>query len=170
MTNRSATFRIEEQHALAAARLIMKRKLKIPVTPFLILATVVALLGLVLGGDGAMGDALPILAWLVLTFAFILAVVQFWVLPRQTRRMFQQTSLLRELITFNWDEDGIALEGESAKSRIAWRDLYAWDEEESLIILMQNEMLYNLVPKSALDDRQIGDLRNCLETSGLKRL
>lgn len=170
MTIRETQFRVEEEHALSAARLIMKRKIKVPIPPFLIFAIAVALLGLALGNDGMMGGALPILSWLVLTFAFILAVVQFWVLPRQTRRMFRQTSLLRELITLSWDEDGFALEGESARSRIAWKDLYAWDEHESVFILMQNEMLYNLVPKLALDEGQTGDLRNCLEASGLKRL
>ena len=170
MTNRLVQFRIEEGHAVAAARLIMKRKLKVPILPFLLLAIVVAAIGLSMGGDGTLGQAIPILSWLVLALAFILAVVQFWLLPRQTRRMFQQTSLLREMITFEWDAECFSLEGESAKSRIAWKNLYAWDEHEGLFILMQNEMLYNLVPKSALDEGQISDLRDCLKRSGLKRL
>ena len=170
MTNRQTQFRIEEEHALAAARLIMKRKLKIPVAPFLIVAVVVAAIGLAMGSSGLPGEALPILAWLVLLLAFVLAVVQFWVLPRQTRRMFRQTSLLREQISMSWEENGFALEGASAKSRMPWKDLYAWAEAESLIILMQNEMLYNLVPKSALDEAQLADLRSCVEASSLKRL
>ena len=170
MSNRCTQFRIEEKHALAAAKLIMRRKLKIPILPFLVIAVVVAAVALSMGGSGRLGQAMPILAWLVLTLALILGVVQFWVLPRQTRRTFHQTSLLREQIAFSWDETGFALEGESAKSRISWNNLFAWDEDESLFLLMQNEMLYNLVPKSALDEWQTENLRSCLEASGLRRL
>ena len=170
MTTRTAQFRIKEEHALAGARLIMKRKLKVPIGPFIILAIVIGLIGLALGSDGLMGHALPILSWLVLVLALILSAVQYWVLPRQTRRMYNQTSLLREQIALSWDENGFAIEGNSAKSRIAWQDLYAWDEEQNLFVLMQNEMLYNLVPKSALDEEQTVDLRNCLKASGLKQL
>ena len=111
MSNRCTQFRIEEKHALAAAKLIMRRKLKVPILPFLVIAVVVAAVALSMGGSGTLGQAMPILAWLVLTLAFILGVVQFWVLPRQTRRMFHQTSLLREQIAFSWDETGFALEG-----------------------------------------------------------
>ena len=170
MSNQSVQFCLEEEHALAAARLIMRRKLTVPILPFLVLAVVVAGIGLSMGADGVLGQALPVLSWLVLVLAFVLGVVQFWVVPRQRRRMYQQTSLLRESLTFSWDDDGFALEGESAKSRIEWEKLFAWDEGETIVILMQNEMLYNLVPKAALDDWQLGNLRNCLEESGLRRL
>ena len=52
MANRTAQFSIEEEHALAAAKLIMRRKLKIPLLPFLVLAVVVASIRLGMGGDG----------------------------------------------------------------------------------------------------------------------
>ena len=113
---------------------------------------------------------MPILSWLVLVLAFVLGVVQFWVLPRQTRRMYAQTSLLRETISFEWDADGFAIKGPSANSRLSWEMLHAWDEDDSIFVLMQNEMLYNLVPKSALAEGQEADLRGCLECSGLRKL
>ena len=84
--------------------------------------------------------------------------------------MYEQTSLLQEMLTFDWDAKGFSIKGESANSRIEWSKLYAWDEEDEIFVLMQNEMMYNLVPKSALAEGQEADLRGCLESSGLRRL
>lgn len=170
MESRSVTFQLSELQAAAAAKQVLRRRLKVPLWPVLAIGAPLAIVGLLLPGEGAIGASIPILSWLVLILCFILGTVHYWLLPRQARRHFRQTSLLSEAMTLSWDEDGFSLAGDRASSRLAWRDLYAWDENDDIVLLMQSEMLYNLVPKSALTNEQTEDLKKCLKTAELRML
>lgn len=172
MVSRITKYNVSEDDAVAAARLVMRRKLKVPLAPFLLLILIVAGIALWLNGDSGtrFGLVLPVLAWLVLALAGILAVLQYWVLPRQARRTFQQTTLIKEQATFEWSDVGFSLQGESGRTRIGWNDLHAWAGGESVILLMQSEMMYNLLPKAAFSDEQQADLIACITASGLKKL
>ncbi|NVE93908.1 YcxB family protein [Altererythrobacter lutimaris] len=170
MSIRSVTFRTEPDQAVAATRLIMRRKTRFPIWPVVLVGIPVALTGIIIGGDGMFGIALPLMSWLVLILCIIVAFIHYWMLPRQARRSFQQTKLMQQESRLTWDDDGFSLEGENARSSLRWSDLYAWGEQDDLIVLLQSELLYNLVPLVALQQEQSNDLRSCLERSGLKRI
>lgn len=170
MTNRSVTFRASQEHAVAATRLIVRQRTKFPIWPVLVLGIPAGVLGIMMGAEGMFGIALPIMAALVLILCVIVAVVHYWMIPRQARRSFQQTRLLQQETRFSWDDEGFSLECDNARSRLGWGDLHAWGETDGLIVLMQSELLYNLVPVSAFEADQEADLRRSLERSGLKRL
>ncbi|MCK0128228.1 YcxB family protein [Erythrobacter sp. F6033] len=170
MVNRTTQFRIKEEHALAAANRVVSRKLKVPLLPVIFVASGAGLIGLMLGEGRLLGEWLPLLSWLLLTLALILASMKFWSIPRQARRLYRQSSLKDEMITLEWDEDGFSVEGKSAKSKVLWPHLFAWDEHDSVILLLQNELTYNIIPRTTFDDTQLADLRECLVKSGLKRL
>lgn len=170
MTNRAATFRLDEQQTVSGMRLIMDQRLKLPLWPLLVFGLPIAVLAIFLGGDGILGQALPIMGWLVLILGAVVAIIQYWTLPRQVRRSFHQTSLLGEEMTFEWNEDGFAVSSDRASTRLDWTDLHAWGERDELFVLLQSEVLFNLVPQTALSQDQVADLRGCLEASGLKRI
>jgi hypothetical protein len=170
MTDRTAIYRVLQDHAVEGLRLVMRRKLKVPLAPFLILAVGVAAIAMLLPGGSRFGIALPVLAWLLIALAGILAVVHYWVLPRQARRMYSQAKLLKEEVTFAWDDEGYSVTGESSRTRLSWTDLYAWSENENLVLLHQSEMGFNLLPKSVISDAQLNDIRAHLDNAQVKKL
>lgn len=170
MPNRTATFSPTEAQALAAMRVILNRRFRIPVWPIVVFAPLIALGFLLYGGEGRFTGLLPTLAWLVLILSGVVAAAYYWLLPRQVRRSFRQTALLQEPITIEWDGEGYGLLSQRGRSQLRWTDLYAWAERDGLFLLLQSEMLYNLVPHAALAPDQVEDLRQCLAQSGLKRL
>lgn len=170
MPNRTATFLPTEAQALAAMRVILNRRFRIPVWPLVVFAPLIAAAFLLYGNEGRFTGALPVLAWLVLILSGVVALAYYWLLPRQARRSFRQTALLQEPITIAWDDAGYSLSSPRGNSQLRWTELYAWADRDGLFLLLQSEMLYNLVPHAALAPDQVGDLRNCLAQSGLKRL
>ncbi|QIG52819.1 YcxB family protein [Altererythrobacter sp. BO-6] len=170
MTNRTATFTLNEGHALGAMKLVMNRRTKIPVWPVVVFGPLIAVVFLLYKSDGPFSEILPILGWLVIVLSGLVAIAYYWALPRQVRRSFRQTAMLQEPMTIEWDEAGYALSSASGNARLNWDELYAWAEQDDIVLLMQSEMLYNLVPKAALSADQLGSLRSCLAHSGLKQL
>lgn len=170
MTNRTATFTLNEGHALGAMKLVMNRRTKIPVWPVVVFGPLIALVFLLYKSDGPFSGILPILGWLVIVLSGVVAIAYYWALPRQARRHFRQTAMLQEPMTIEWDEAGYALSSARGQSRLNWADLHAWAETGEFFLLMQSEMLYNVVPLTAHSPEQLEDLRACLVQSALKRL
>lgn len=170
MPNRSAHFHIQEDDVVASTAHITRRRLKLPLLPGLIFATLVAILAIFLSMRGGMSDLLGILAWAVLALVGLMAVLHYWVLPRQSRRQFQQLAALAEEVQMIWDEQEVTFTRTRATATFAWNEFYRWSENDDLLLLAQSEAYYNIVPKRALDPEQSADIRRCIEQAGLKKM
>lgn len=169
MTNRSATICLEENDAVSALWLTASRRSRIPVQAVVIGGPLAAVAVLIYGATGWMGTVLTVLAWIVLTLSALVAIAWYWIMPRQAQRHFSQTALLRAPMELEWDEQGFALSGSQAQSRLGWQQLHGWLEGDRHFVLMHSEMLYNIVPHRSLSPDQVSDLRDCLAGSELKK-
>ena len=77
---------------------------------------------------------------------------------------------MRGQTTFAWNEAGTTLTGKKGETRLDWGDYHRWIESPELLLLFQSAMLYNLVPKRALSEGQLVEVRGLLEKAGVKRL
>ncbi len=150
-----------------ANKLAIRRHSKIPIPTAIILGSVAwAGLSYALRGDSSMltNALLPMLLLIVL-----LALVYYVFLPWQSRRHYRETSAFADEISVEWDAEKFRLGGARGNMALAWSDFYRWTDNDSLLLLYQSHILYHVVPKSALTQEQIGELRAHLESAGVKR-
>lgn len=161
------SFRLTEAEAVDAARLVAVRQLwGRPVIK--ILLALIALLVVLLGLLDPRSLTNPIL--LALGGAAAVLLLTIWLaVPFQARRHFRQAAALRDEIEASWDENAIRFSSAHGNSNLAWREFHRWAENERLFLLYQSQMLYNIVPKRALDEGKMLELRNRLEQAGVFR-
>lgn len=161
------TFRLTEAEAVDAARLVAARQLwGRPVIKILLalIALLVVLLGLL--------DPQALMEPILLALAGI-AVVLFstiWLaVPFHARRHFRQAAALRDEIEVSWDEEAIRFSSSHGTSNLAWREYHRWAENDRLFLFHQSQMLYNIVPKRALDEGMMADLSGRFEQAGIAK-
>jgi len=161
------TFRLTEAEAVDAARLIAARQLwGRPAIRILLALIAVLVVLLALLDPRSLTD--PIL--LALGGAAALLLLTIWLaIPFHARRHFRQAAALRDEIEATWDENSIRFSSAHGNSNLAWREFHRWAENDRLFLLYQSQMLYNIVPKRALDEGKMLDLRNRLEQAGVVR-
>lgn len=89
---------------------------------------------------------------------------------RRTRRIYAQQKSLHEEFEFSWDETGFDLATPSARSRHHWADFRQWAEGPDGIILYQSDALFNMLPKRALSEEALADIRARLDQAKVRRL
>ena len=99
------------------------------------------------------------LAYWVVAYSLMLAI-QYWRLPAQSRRHFEQHKALHAPHSITWSDSDIVFTSAGSTTRLAWTDFVDVLEDEQYIMLRQTEILFNPVPKRALTAEQITDLRD----------
>ena len=169
MTIGPVEFMIEEGDYLAFNRMIVRRARKkfliliVLTTALVILAfrwfegpqSLVDILSIIIGGTiGGFATY-----WLVTAIALKFSV----------RKSFRQHLLLREGMTFRADAEGFVYSQMSGETRAGWDKLAMWDEDDRIIALQPVPNLAYIVPKRALAQADLDNLRTWLVSSGLER-
>ncbi len=153
---------------VTANKFAVRRSVKFPI-PLAIVLGLISWAGLTYysRGDESLVNAvfLPLLLLLIV----MLAVVQYVLLPWQSRRHFRETAAFSDEISVEWDEQQFRLGGKRGNMALAWSDFYRWAENDEMILLYQSHVLYHVVPKAALSQDQAGDIIAQLERAGVKR-
>lgn len=166
----SVSFSISAEDYANALRLHMRRYWATKAGPWLFIATVVAacLLAMVLsdfhptwtsaGIGGVIGAAcLPLFAYFVM-------------LPRQARKIHSQQKTMQHPVEASWSREAYSASTETVTSTTPWSDYYGWSADETMVLLMQSPVLFQMVPRHALSREQAEDLIGLLGQSGLRRL
>lgn len=168
MADGQVAFELDEEDVVGAARHFAARRL--PIRPGILVtcALVAGMIGLLLA-RGSDNHLLNVLSLMVLVLALVMAALVFFVVPRQARNHFRELASARGDMTFAWDDRGTLLTGAKGVTNLAWSDYSGWSETDGLLILLQSRMLYNLVPKRALTEGQLTEIRACLASAGVRQ-
>lgn len=111
-------------------------------------------------GRDALAAAAGVITW-VIAVCLILGIMRLW-LPRRIRRQFRQQRSLRNEVQLTWSEQGITFEAENGHSRHAWDEFGRWAESKAIFILFYTDRLFTFVPKRALSESDVNELRALL--------
>ncbi|MCC4590907.1 YcxB family protein [Xanthomonas campestris pv. cannae] len=75
-----------------------------------------------------------------------------WTMPRKVRRLYAQQAALRHRLTCRWDEAGLEVTWADGHVRRSWRDYVRYRENPQVLMLYQNDILFDLVPTSWFAD------------------
>lgn len=94
----------------------------------------------------------------------------FFDLPRQARKVYAQQKTLHQPIDASWTPDAYVTTAEDAASTIGWGEYYGWSADEKVVLLMQSQALFQMLPRRALSESQMSDLLATIQSSGLKKI
>lgn len=92
-------------------------------------------------------------------------VMYFFVLPRNSRRAYAQQKTLHTPIEISWSDKGYRTVNDRGDWTIPWSDFLQSSESNDVFLLFQGPRLFNIVPKRALSQDQIDDLRCVIATN-----
>ena len=164
--DKSTTFTLTEEEAVAAAVLVLNKQLWAKRSFRLLVWAILGLL-LILGLLDPRALMQPFLLALI-GAAIVLFLTIRMVVPFHAKRHFRQAAALRDEIAVTWDDEGVSLSGAHGNSRLAWGEFHRWAENDRLVLLFQSQMLYNIVPKRVLTAEQVDDLRSKLQDAHVK--
>lgn len=93
--------------------------------------------------------------FLLLPFLFY-----FVVSPFTARRTYARQKTLQQPFEFSWSDTGFRTANENGDWKVKWTDFYSWDEDKHVFLFYQSPRLFNILPKRALSEAQIADVRN----------
>ncbi len=132
---------------LAAQRLHQRRPLRRALT----LAALLLLVGLPLFVFGTR-DSVSLIGGLLVGIGggglIGLASLYRWKVPRKLRRLHAQQAVLRHVITYAWDETGLEISWSGGQARRPWTDFIRYRENQQVLLLYHNDMLFDMVPTS----------------------
>ena len=91
--------------------------------------------------------------------------LSFLLIPRRSRRLFEQQRTLHREFDVEWTDDHLVYRSDTSTTTIAWPDYYRWLEGRGIFLFYLNEQLYHFVPKRALTAEQLTDPRNIASAS-----
>jgi len=163
------TYRLSEADAVSAGRFAAGRQMLLRPISRVLLILIAALYALLLLLDWRMATQPLLVALMAAVGVAVLLAV--WVLiPWQMKRHFRQAPGLRDEIELSWDDERLSFETTRGNSRLAWSDYHRWGENERLLLLFQSEILYNIVPKAALNADELAAIREALEQAGVRKI
>jgi hypothetical protein len=80
-------------------------------------------------------------------------------IPRLARRIHAQQRNLWEEVEASWDERGLRLRTGSGEVRTPWADYRRWREDEEVVLLFHSDLLFQILPKRALEAEAVAGLR-----------
>ncbi|MET0550004.1 MAG: YcxB family protein [Xanthomonas sp.] len=133
--------RLHQQRALRRVLLVMTALLLVGLGLFAFArhGSGMAIIGVMLagaGGGGLIGQTIQ----------------SAWAMPRKVRRLFEQQAALRHRLTYHWDEVGLEVTWVDGHVRRSWRDYVRCRENPQVLMLYQNDILFDLVPTSWFTD------------------
>ncbi|MBB5883575.1 YcxB family protein [Xanthomonas sp. LMG 8992] len=75
-----------------------------------------------------------------------------WTMPRKVRRLHAQQAALRHRLTYRWDAAGLEITWADGRVQRSWRDDVRYRENAQVLMLYQNDVLFDLVPTSWFAD------------------
>lgn len=156
-----ATYRIDEELHLAFVQMTLRqaRKKFVMIGGGVALAAILWLVGLEVLSialvSGLFGGVLASVFW------------QFVILPRRTRKIYQESAFLQEEITITLSDDEFNFQQASGSARVAWNKTVKWDETPTLFAIFINRQMAYILPKSQLGDAVIDYARDRLVETGL---
>jgi hypothetical protein len=106
---------------------------------------------------------LPMLPWLIV-FAAIWFIV-FRQLRRQGRRLWEKNDDFQQPHAVTIDDGGIEVAGPKMATRFRWAAFGGWSETLNLFLLWQPAGVYTILPKRAMTDEQLAELRGVFRSN-----
>lgn len=82
---------------------------------------------------------------------------------RQAKKTYFTDGRIKELITYEFTPEALNVQGESFSATLSWNKLYKAVEMKDWILLYQNHLVANLIPKRVLEEEQLHALRTILK-------
>lgn len=163
--NRSVTVQLTADDYAAANKLVVldsyRRKiglLLLVVAPFAAVFLVYAA-GYDLGG---FANATRFIAPFALAAMIVVVLLRYFVFaPRTARSTYRKQKTLHYPYTFSWSETGLKAAGAGGEWAVPWSDYLKLVENGETIVFFLSPRLFQMLPKRALDDGQIADIRQC---------
>jgi hypothetical protein len=112
----------------------------------------------------AVRSTLAPFAIFVLILVGAITVIRFWIVPRNTRRIWIQQKALQRPHTLTWNDEQMAYESPEAISRTAWSDFLRWRENKDVFMLHFSDVMFRMIPKRAFENEEkIAEFRNLLK-------
>jgi hypothetical protein len=135
--NLQAEYRITEDDYVRALRLDLVGR------PALLLACGAILIMLMLAIWSILGGARVIIA-----IPVVLGIFAFIALPLQARRYYQLNKDIQELITVEFDDDGLQFSAIDGHSKLPWPKIIKWRQNDHFILVYKMPHIFHIVPKS----------------------
>lgn len=165
----SADIELDDAAITAGNNLLRRSQLKIT---YYLLFVVAVFLGpfLLLWGLGSPAASKSLTMWplqaiLVVLYPFLVK----WAATRRALQYFKSWPAAQRHHNVNWTEEGIHVSTPDSQALYRWEILKAWAEDATVFAFILPAPLFIAVPKHCLSDDQIVSLRNCVETSSLKK-
>ena len=75
------------------------------------------------------------------------------------RRLYRQTPLWNEPVTFLPSEDGYTIQTPSGRSQQAWKDAWRVDIKAGFLLIWVNSSMFRLIPLNVLSPEELGLVR-----------
>ncbi|MFD1940812.1 YcxB family protein [Paradevosia shaoguanensis] len=111
---------------------------------------------------GAMLGLIGLSAWLVIGY--------FALLPRQARKIYGQQKTMQHPVEASWNSEAYSAATAVASSTVPWGEYHGWSADETMILLMHSPVLFQMIPRHALNAAQAADLTERLKQSGLRNI
>ena len=171
----SGAFHYTEEDLVEAARLFSGRSVKRPkiivAYASLWLASLIFFLSWISGpglfDPAAIRDNIGLLiAILILPFALVFVWAK-WVIPTMARRNFRQQRAFQAEFTYGWNDERLTVSTEYGHFDIPWHHFVGWAENANIILLLETDRLYRVIPKRVLNPDQQHSLRHHLAGIGI---
>ncbi len=165
----SADIELDDAAIIAGNNLLRRSQLKI--TYYLLFVAAVFLgPSLLLWGLGSPAASKSLTMWplqaiLVVLYPFLVK----WAATRRALQYFKSWPAAQRYHNVSWTEEGIHVSTPDSQALYRWESLKAWAEDATVFAFILPAPLYVAIPKNCLSDEQIISLRNCVETSSLKK-
>lgn len=166
---RTARFTLTADDMVAAAKLFSRQHLMRPRTlvSFLIIYVLIAMVFSSIGGAEnieALLGRMPFSLLLALIPFLLMGIVIGISLPLGARRVFIQQKTLHGEVNLEWDDARLVISSAHGQAVLPWTHFSKWIENTHLFMAFESDRLYRILPKRALTEEQIADLRHNLQT------
>ena len=162
-------FHIEEADVVAAQKLWFQTSVRWRRLAIVAAILIVAWLGAAIAGAGGdLSIVWPMVASIVLgaiLFVVVLVVISYALFPRRARRLYRQHKAMRGEVALRWSATGIEITSALGDARLPWQIFHAWALDGATLILKQNDILFNLVPRRVLPAGAIEEIEAYLRAA-----
>ncbi len=110
---------------------------------------------------------LAILAFWVVGI-FILGYISYLMLPRLTKKLFDQQKLFREFQNYEATHESFNMTSAYSDTRLPYHMAFKWAENDKVFLIYHSVMTFNVISKEAADQPAVDYLRSKLQDAGIK--
>ncbi|MGB3024282.1 YcxB family protein [Paradevosia shaoguanensis] len=93
----------------------------------------------------------------------LLVTGYFALLPRQARKIYGQQKTMQHPVEASWNSEAHSAATAVASSTVPWGEYHGWSADETMILLMHSPVLFQMIPRHALNAAQAADLTKRLQ-------